>query len=741
MHDPTHHGSAAGPRPVGADPHAARVKAVAAAARFHGVELELDQLGPSAGAASTTEDLLVWARAGGLQARESRLNWRRLRKLGGTGPVVLLLNDGGAALMMRGDKPRNIVWVRDPSIPRDQDGVPVDELRLRQVWSGEALLISRRETSPADARLGLGYLVRLVAQEGRLMRDVLAASVVLSFLAILPALMVMVVLDKVMNYRNVATLNAIIILLAVAVVWETLLGYARRRTINALGTRVDARLNAMMFARILGLPLDFFERRQTGAIMYQVNQVQKIRDFLTGKMLTTILDMVTVVVMLPLLFFLDATLTWLMLACGGICGAVILIFLGPVRRAHGRWQMAEMERSTVVLETVHGIRTVKSLALERQQRALFDAVTCESSFAKEQLGYITNWPQSIATVFEYMMTRGVLLVGAWMALSEGRGNLGVLLAFMMLGGRLAQPLANLARLIDDLEDVRGAIVMASDVVDNRQEVAAPGLGIRPAISGAIRFDKVAYGYPGTRSLALEDVSFTIAAGTSVGMVGRSGSGKSTVTRLLQGFATGYEGSIEFDGNEIRGINLEYLRSQFGVVLQDNFLFRGTIRENIIAGRPGLTLADAVRAARLGGAEEFIERMPAGYETVIEEGSPNLSGGQRQRLAIARALIHDPRILILDEATSALDPESEALVNANIARIALGRTMVVVSHRMSSLTEMDQIIVLDRGSVMDVGPHRDLVDRCPVYRQLWLQQTRYMENQRPAAPAPLLAQGH
>jgi len=184
MHDPTHHGSAAGPRPVGADPHAARVKAVAAAARFHGVELELDQLGPSAGAASTTEDLLVWARAGGLQARESRLNWRRLRKLGGTGPVVLLLNDGGAALMMRGDKPRNIVWVRDPSIPRDQDGVPVDELRLRQVWSGEALLISRRETSPADARLGLGYLVRLVAQEGRLMRDVLAASVVLSFLAI-----------------------------------------------------------------------------------------------------------------------------------------------------------------------------------------------------------------------------------------------------------------------------------------------------------------------------------------------------------------------------------------------------------------------------------------------------------------------------------------------------------------------------------------------------------------------------
>jgi len=270
-------------------------------------------------------------------------------------------------------------------------------------------------------------------------------------------------------------------------------------------------------------------------------------------------------------------------------------------------------------------------------------------------------------------------------------------------------------------------------------VAAPSLGSRPEISGAIRFDKVDFSYPGTRVLALEGVSFFIPAGSSVGLVGRSGSGKSTVTRLLQSFATGYEGAIEIDGHEIRGINLEYLRSQFGVVLQDNFLFRGSIRDNIIAGRPGLTLADAVAAARLARAEEFIERMPDGYETIVEEGSPNLSGGQKQRLAIARALIHDPRILILDEATSALDPESEALVNANIARIAQGRTMVVVSHRLSSLTEMDQIIVLDHGSVMDAGPHRELVERCPVYRQLWLQQTRYLDAARSAVP--VLAPGH
>ena len=201
--------------------------------------------------------------------------------------------------------------------------------------------------------------------------------------------------------------------------------------------------------------------------------------------------------------------------------------------------------------------------------------------------------------------------------------------------------------------------------------------------------------------------------------------------------------MKIDGADLREINLRHLRSSFGVVLQDNFLFRGSIRDNILAGRPGLTLEDAIRAARLAGAEEFIERMPNGYETYIEEGSPNLSGGQRQRLAIARALITDPRILILDEATSALDPESEALVNANLLRIARGRTMVIVSHRLSSLIDCDQIMVLEKGKVMDIAPAR---------RRCWsaarsiassgLSKTATWINKVPAMPlsAPTLLQG-
>ena len=212
----------------------------------------------------------------------------------------------------------------------------------------------------------------------------------------------------------------------------------------------------------------------------------------------------------------------------------------------------------------------------------------------------------------------------------------------------------------------------------------------------------------------------------LGIVGRSGSGKSTITRLLQGINRDYSGFVKLDGTDLREINLRHLRQSFGVVLQDNFLFRGSIRENIIAGRPGLTLSDAIQAARLAGAEEFIECMPNGYETQVEEGSPNLSGGQRQRLAIARALIHDPRILILDEATSALDPQSEAIVSANLQRIAHGRTMVLVSHRLSLLTDCDWILVMELGKVVDFAPHSVLLQRCAIYQQLWQQQNRHIK---------------
>jgi ABC-type bacteriocin/lantibiotic exporter with double-glycine peptidase domain len=493
-----------------------------------------------------------------------------------------------------------------------------------------------------------------------------------------------------------------------------------------------------MFKRVLGLPIDFYERNQAGSIMYRLGHIGRVRDFLTGRVLATLLDAVTLAVLLPVLYLLNPTLTWFTLIAAIIMVLVIVSFIRPVRRVYLRYADAEMDKSTVLVESVRGIRTVKSLGLEPQRNEAWDRTSAAASSWKQELLNLLNWPQTLVHPLDSFMRYGVVLIGVYISLHDSP-DAGSMMAFMMLSGRMSQPIAGLARLMEEMEDVRTSVGMAASVMNEPQEDSRPGMGLRPRFAGAISFSKVDFTYPGAKNQALDGVSFEIPAGSSVGLVGRSGSGKSTITRLLQGINREYEGYVKIDGNDLRSINLTHLRRSFGVVLQENFLFRGTVRDNILAGRPGLTLIDVVRAARLAGAEEFIERMPRGYETVIEEGSPNVSGGQRQRLAIARALIHDPRILILDEATSALDPESEALVNANIARIAQGRTMVVVSHRLSSLTEMDQIIVLDHGCVMDVGPHRDLVDRCPVYRQLWQQQTRYMDSQRTAVPA--LAQGH
>jgi ABC-type bacteriocin/lantibiotic exporter with double-glycine peptidase domain len=283
------------------------------------------------------------------------------------------------------------------------------------------------------------------------------------------------------------------------------------------------------------------------------------------------------------------------------------------------------------------------------------------------------------------------------------------------------------------------VSLVGEVLNNPTETAAARGGLRPKFQGALCLDEVSFCYPGSKTPALERVSFEVPAGTMLGIVGRSGSGKTTIARLLQGINRDYSGHLKIDGADLREINLTHLRRSFGVVLQDNFLFRGTVRDNIIAGRPALTLEDVICAARLAGAEEFIERLPLGYETWIEEGSANLSGGQRQRLAIARALIADPRIVILDEATSALDPESEALVNANLLRIAKGRTMVIVTHRLSSLVDCDQILVLDKGRAVDIGPHRTLLGRCAIYRQLWLQQHRHIDHFG-AREAPLKSLG-
>ncbi len=705
-----------------------RLMAIAAAARFHGAELERTDLRVPAGDLASPAALTEWLRGGGLWAKAVRLPWKQLIGMELSSPVVLLLNDGSAVLMVANDKKRDLVFIRHSRLTPSDPHVAVGRDDLAKVWSGEAVLMRAKRTAAAvDAPFSLGWVAELVWMERHAMRDVLLASLVLSILTILPALMVMTVIDQVVTHQSLSTLVLMSILICVALLSETLLGYARRQLILVVGARVDAKLNLHVFQRLLRLPLDYFERHQAGYIWSMTGlQISKIREFLTGKLLTTMLDLVTLIVLLPILFVLQPTLSWMVLIAAALIAGIIVAFMKPMSRRVKRFIDAETAKSSVMVETLHGIRTVKSLALEPQQRERWDARVAEATQAKIAAGRFSNLPQMLITPIEGFMQRGVLLVGAYITLVDpGTVAVGGLVAFMMLSARVAQPLASLAKLMEDIGEVRTATALAASVLNQRPETADPAAGLRPRFHGAIAFNKVSYSYPGASNPALERLSFGVGPGTVLGIVGRSGSGKSTITRLLQGITRDYQGHLSIDGIDLRDINLAHLRRNLGVVLQENFLFRGTISENILAGRPGLTLSDAVHAARLAGAAEFIERLPNGYETIIEEGSPNLSGGQRQRLAIARALVHDPRILILDEATSALDPESEALVNANLAKMAAGRTMVIVSHRLSSLTDCDAILVMDQGRVLDLGPHRELIGRCPVYQQLWHQQNRHM----------------
>jgi subfamily B ATP-binding cassette protein HlyB/CyaB len=717
-----------------------RIMAVMAAARFHGFDLDRDGMRVAKGENPPPAAYVRWLQSGGLWARATQLKWRQLVAMSDARPVVLFLNDGSAALMVRTDQSRNLVWLKDPSASFESDPVAVDELRLSQVWSGMVLLLRpERGLSQEDQPFSYQWVIDLVLVERKLLRDILVGSITLAILTIFPPLIIMTVVDRVVTHHSWSTLTLVTALLVVATLYEALIGWCRRQQILFVATRIDAKLGLYTFKRLLGLPIDFFERKPAGEIMHALHETSKVKEFLTGRMLTTALDLVTLVIILPVLFILNATLTWLIIACGAAILLIIIAFMGPYRRLYGKVIQAEIAKGVTMVETIHGIRTVKSLAMEEVQRDEWDKRTAAAGEAKLAAQSMANWPATLVSPFEAVMTRFVILIGAAMILSNGTGSVGALFAFMMLSGRVAAPLVSLSRLIEDAEEQRTAVAYAASILNSRPENTNPSAGLRPRFDGAVTFNKVEFSYPGSRTKALDGVTFDVPAGTMLGLVGRSGSGKSTITRLLQGINRDYEGFVKIDGIDLREINLTHLRRSFGVVLQDNFLFRGTIRENILAGRAGLTLTDAVRAARLAGAEEFIERMPMGYETFIEEGSPNLSGGQRQRLAIARALIHDPRILILDEATSALDPESEALVNANIKRIAHGRTMVIVSHRLSSIMDCHQIMVMDRGQVVDLGTHDELVERCAIYRHLWMQQNRHIDasHERHAAAAALL----
>ncbi len=713
-----------------------RVAAVIFVARYHGVEIYPESLKLSAaGQPPTPPELIEWLRESGLWARGGMMNFRQLTKIDDPAPIVLLLNDGNAALVVGRDTETNTVLLRDPRGQMSDLPMPIDELRLKQVWSGAVLLIrASRAAAEEDQPFNLAMLGRLVWIEKKTLGDIAISSVTLTILGIVPILMIMGSLNAALQYHSLNTLELVIFVVIIALIFEMILTWSRKMMEISVGSRLDAKLNLLIFDRLMALPIEFFEKNQAGDIAYKVQQIYMVRQFLTGSMMNTFIDVIMVLLILPILFYLNATLAWTIVIAAGFIALIIGIYIRPMALMLGRVIQAESAKSSVIIESIYGIRTVKALALEPMRAAEWDRRVADTTLLATEAAELANWPATLTMPFQRYCQFGVLALGAYLAVkSNSPLEITSLFGFMMLGGRVAGPLVSIAGFMQEVQRAQASIGQVGGILNRPTEKWALTHGLRPKFEGEIEFDDVTFRYEGTKTPALDKMTFKVPAGTMLGLVGRSGSGKSTVTRLLQGINRDYSGTIKIDGTDMREINLRHLRKNFGMVLQDNFLFRGSVRDNIIAGRPGISFEDAVQAARLAGAEEFIERLPNGYNTFIQEGSPNLSGGQKQRLAIARAVVSNPRVLILDEATSALDPESEALVNANLLRIAAGRTMVIVSHRLSSLIDCDMIMVLERGRTVDIGPHEELLERCAIYRHLWLQQNRHLDPQNRKQP--------
>ena len=329
---------------------------------------------------------------------------------------------------------------------------------------------------------------------------------------------------------------------------------------------------------------------------------------------------------------------------------------------------------------------------------------------------------SVTSFLEKAMNISVLSIGAVQVFNDEL-TLGALIAFNMLSNRVSGPLIQMVSLINDYQETAMAVQLLAGIMNHEPERDPNFKGSKPPVTGRLDFERTTFRYPGAAVPALDHLDFTVMPGEVIGVVGRSGSGKTTLTRMIQGIQVPTEGIIKLDGVDLRQIDLSHIRRNIGIVLQESFLFRGTIRQNIAAANPRASAEEIVMAARLAGAEEFIDQLPMAYDSLLEEGATNLSGGQRQRIAIARALLPQPRLLIFDEATSALDPESEAIIQGNLSQIAKGRSMIIVSHRLSSLVNSDRILVLDKGKVVDIAPHTELLERCEIYAHLWKQQTR------------------
>ena len=665
----------------------------------------------------------------GLQLRRIKTSWTDLPQL--SFPALMLWQEAQTEQGVQGEKnhsPLASHWlvvyavkgdrliVANPFNP-NQTCESISKSVVEAAWDGQLWQV---EPIQKQEKFNLSWFLPAVWRYKRLLGEVLFASFTLQLLGLTTPLITQVIIDKVMVQESLPTLDVMAIALLCVSVFEAILGILRLFIFTHTARRLDLSLSAQVFRHLMRLPLAYFESRRVGDTVARVQELEQIRQFLTGTALTVILDSFFAVVYLALMFYYNIQLTGVALAVLPLF-AILTLVSTPILRG---WLNETFNRSadsqSFLVETVTGIHAVKAHAAERTARDRWEGLFARfirTGFKASTTSNISNNLGDFLTNFSSLL---ILWFGAKLVIDH-QLTIGQLVAFQMLSGRVTGPLLRLVQWWQNLQQVLLSVDRIGDILNVAPEAEAGAGLVLPPLQGQVIFDRVFFRYRANTEPVLRGISFTVQPGMFVGIVGRSGSGKSTLSKLLQRLYQNETGRILIDGFDIKSADLASLRQQIGVVLQEDFLFNGSIYENITLGNPEITPEQVVEAARLAVAHDFISEMPQGYDTNVGERGTALSGGQRQRIALARLFLSQAPVLILDEATSALDSETEQQVLQNIQSISQNRTVFLIAHRFAPLKRADLVLVLEKGAIAEQGTHAQLLLQKGVYWALYQRQ--------------------
>lgn len=619
--------------------------------------------------------------------------------------VILKLHEAGGKLLV--------------FIPEEKQPKEITFEEFNEIATGEIIFLFHKLIED-KIRFGFKWFYNEVLKYKQIIAEVMLGSFVIQLFGLVTPLFTQVILDKVIVHRSLSTLNVLGIAFVTVAIFEFFLNISRNYMFIHTANKIDAKLGSKLFKHLFALPFTYFESRKVGNIVARVRELDQIRNFITNKSVSVIIDLFFSTVFLLVMFVYSKILTSIVVIIVALIAILYLVVTPELRtRLENKFQMGAQSNSYLV-ESITGVQTVKSLSIEGSMQKKWEDYLGKYVRSGFSLAVMNTTAGSISTFFQKAMTISILWIGVILVI-QNQLTIGQLIAFQMFANQFTGPVIRLVNLWNEFQQVLLGVDRLGDILNHPVEITSEKAITLPKLNGSVRADNLSFKYSINGPMVLDKVNFDIKPGQSVGIVGRSGSGKSTITKLIQRLYFPTEGTIYIDNVDIRQMNPIWLRHNIGVVLQENYLFSGTIRENIAMPKTNAPIELIIQASQIAGAHEFISEMPEGYDTVVGERGSTLSGGQKQRIAIARALITNPRIIIFDEATSALDYESEKIIMQNMGIIKQNRTLFIIAHRLSTVRDCDLIIALEKGKIIETGSHDELMARKGYYYQLNTQQ--------------------